>query len=90
MNKWLSELLSDIRFLSRKSRRTARVVVKSWANGSMMKSANGIASRNGRPASFSDARTSETMLTGEPAHFVGQNMARIRERSKAMGLGKYQ
>lgn len=89
MKKWLNELTSDMRFLWRKTRRSARVVAKSWANGKPLEHFNGIASRNGRPSTFADPLTSETLLTGEPAHYVGQNSMGIEAREEVMGIGQY-
>jgi len=89
MKTWLNEFINDLRFLGRKSRRLARVYVKSLANERKPFRINGVASRDGRSTNFADPLTSETLLTGEPAHYVGQNMARIDASEESMGVGSY-
>ncbi|MCX8959310.1 hypothetical protein EHW64_18030 [Erwinia psidii] len=89
MKKWLMELMADMTFLWRKSRKSARVVAKSWASGNALTQLNGIASRNGKPANFADPLTAETLINGQPAHFVGQNVAHMNARSEAMDGGQY-
>lgn len=89
MKKWLMELMADMTFLWRKARKSARIVAKSWATGNALTQLNGIASRNGKPANFADPLTAETLINGQPAHFVGQNVAHMNARSEAMDGGHY-
>jgi len=89
MKNWLTELISDLKFLGRKTRRSARVLVKNISKDSRNFQLNGIASRNGSPANFADPLTSETLLNGEPAHYIGQNQARIDAHNDSMGIGRF-
>lgn len=88
MNKWLTEFFKDMRFLARKSRRMMKVLFKKTGFQIVTAGQNNIATKNGKAAHHSDPLTAETLLTGEPAHYIGQNRRRMNNRFSSMGMGQ--